>query len=66
MYGRGALSCPFKTARAVDFDFGQWFARIVFPCDFLDSFNAMFKDLILPSYVSSVISPILFKVFLHY
>ena len=66
MNGRGALPCPFKSARAVDLDFGQWFARIIFPCDLLDSFDAMFEDLILLSYISSIISPILFQVFLHY
>ena len=59
------LPCPFESAGAVNFDFGQWFARIVFPCNFLDSFDAMFEDLILASNISSIISPILFQVFLH-
>ena len=65
MNGGGAvLPCPFKTARTVDFDFSQWFARIVFSCYFLYPFDAMLEDLILPSYISSVISSILFQVFL--
>ena len=63
--GRGALPYPFESAGAANFDFGQWFTRIIFPCDFLDSFDAMFEDLILTSNISSIISPILFQVFLH-
>ena len=63
--GRGGLPCPFESAGAIDFDFGQWFVRIIFSCDFLDSFDAMFEDLILTSNISSIISPILFQIFLH-
>ena len=55
------MPCPFKAAWRIDFDFSQWFARILFSCYFLYPFNAMFEDLILPSYVSPVISSILFR-----
>jgi len=64
--GGAVLPCPFKSARTIDLDFGQWFARIIFSCYFLYPFDAMLEDLILPSYVSSVISSILFQVFLRY
>ena len=60
------LPCPFEAAQTADFDFSQWFARIVFSCYFLYPFDAMLEDLILPSYVSSVISSILFQVFFRY
>ena len=60
------MPCPFEAARTIDFDFSQWFARIILSCNFLYPFDAMFEDLILPSYVSPVISPILFQVFLRY
>ena len=49
------MPCPFEAARTIDFDFSQWFARIILSCYFLYPFDAMFEDLILPSYVSSVI-----------
>ena len=65
-WGRCGPAMSFKSARTVDFDFSQWFARIVFSCYFLYPFDAMLEDLILPSYVSSVISSILFQVFLRY
>ena len=38
IYGGGVVMlCPFEAARTADFDFSQWFARIIFSCDFLDS-----------------------------
>ena len=43
VYGRGALPYPFKSARAVDFDFSQWFARIIFSCDFLVYVKSWFR-----------------------
>ena len=58
------LPCPLEAARAADFDFGQWFARIVFPLYFLYPFNAMFENLILPTNVPSVVASALFQVFL--
>jgi len=64
--GGAVLPCPFKSARTIDFDFSQWFARIVLSGYFLYPFDAMLEDLILPSYVSSVISSSLFQVFLRY
>ena len=65
LFGPGGsvfLPCPLEAARAADFDFSQWFARIVFPRYFLDLFNAMFEDLILPSNVPSVVASALFEV----
>jgi len=56
------LPCPLEAARAADFDFSQWFARIVFPRYFLNPFYAMFEDLILPSNVPSVIASALFQI----
>jgi len=55
------LPCPLKAARAADFDFSQWFARIVFPRYFFYPFYAMFEDLILPSNVPSVVASALFS-----
>ena len=49
VYGRGVLPCPLESAGAVNFDFGQWFARVVFPCDFLDAYFR--PEEILPSVV---------------
>jgi len=58
------LPCPLKAARADDFDFSQWFARIVFPRYFFNPCYAMFEDLILPSNVPSVVASALFRIFL--
>jgi len=60
------MPCPFETARTIDFDFSQWFARIIFSCYFFNPFDAMFENLILPANVPPVISSTLFQVFLHY
>ena len=48
------LPCPLEPARAADFDLSKWFARIVFPCYFLNPFYAMFEDLIFPSNIPSI------------
>jgi len=58
------LPCPLEAARSADFDFSQWFARIVFPRYFLYPFYAMFEDLILPSNVASVVASALFQILL--
>ena len=42
--GSMVLPCLLEVARAADFDFSQWFARITFPCYFLYPFYAMFED----------------------
>ena len=57
------MPCPFEAARTIDFDFSQWFARIILSCNFLYPFDAMFEDFILPTNVSPVILSILFLVF---
>ena len=58
------LPCPLWTARAADFDFSQWFARIVFPHYFFNPFYAIFEDLIVPSNVPSVITSVLLQILL--
>jgi len=60
------MPCPFEDARTTDFDFSQWFARIILSCYFLYPFDAMFDNLILPANVPPVISSTLFQVFLLY
>ena len=63
IYGGGVV---FEAARTADFDFSQWFARIVFSCYFLYPFDAMFENLILPANVPPIIASALFQVFLLY
>jgi len=58
------LPCPFKATRAADFDFSQWFARIVFSRYFLFPFDEVFENLILPANIPPVIPSALFQVFL--
>jgi len=58
------LPCPLEAARAADFDFSQWIARIVFTRYFLYPFYAIFEDLILPSNVPSVVTSALLQILL--
>jgi len=49
-----------------DFDFSQWFTRIVFSRYFLYPFDAMFENLILPANVPPIVTSNLFQVFLFH
>lgn len=67
LYFRGGyvfLPYQLESARAANFNFRQWFPGVIFSCDFGDPLDAVFEDLILPSDVSPVISPVLCQVFL--
>jgi len=58
------LPCPLEAALTADFNFSQWFARIVFSRYFLYPFDAMFENLILPANVPPIVRSALFQVFL--
>ena len=53
-----------EAARTADFDFCQWFARVVFPCNSFDPFHTILEVLILSSNVPPVISSVLIQILL--
>ena len=59
----GGLPFPFQAARAINLDLSQWFASVIFPRYFLNSFDAVFEDFIFLTNVPPIVSSILFQVF---
>jgi len=61
--GGGGLPCPFRAARAADFNLSQWFTGIVFSRYFFNPFYAVFEDFVLLADIPPVVPTILFQVF---